>query len=155
MAMRLGWFRQNHLSRTRPSRPFWRENIKINHCFSGRFHKNRGMGHFQKMILFKTMKFISPEFWETKSRFYRTKLKKKYIFESICYIRPLWFIIGKLRTLFSNEVNVRIYEKRIPIKFVRKCQKLSFLTAWSSIELKFNSFMMENRFWPKLLIFLW
>ena len=118
------------------------------------FSEKLGMGHFQKIILFKTIKFISQEIWETKSRFYRTKLKKKYIFESICYVWPLWFIIGKLKTLFSNGENVSIYEKRISLISFRKCQKWSFLTAWSNIELKFNSFLMENRFWPKLLMFL-
>ena len=35
---------------TRPSRPFERKNVKVHHCF-GVFSKNRGEGHFQKMII--------------------------------------------------------------------------------------------------------
>ena len=116
--------------------------------FCGRFHKNRGMGHFQKLIYSKRWSLLA---WKSEKRRLGSTAenKKKYIFESICYVWPLWFILGKLKTLFSNGENVRFYEKRIPLKFVQKSHKLSFLTAWSNIELKFHSFMMENRFWPE------
>ena len=152
MAMRLGWFQRNQLFRSRPSRPSWRKNLKIHHFFAGVFIKTGGWDTFRNWSYSKRWSLLA---WKSEKRRLGSTAenKKKYIFESICYVWPLWFIIGKLKTLFSNGENVRFYEKRIPLKFVQKSQKLSFLTAWSKIELKFNSFMMENRFWPKLLMF--